>query len=130
MYFFPCLPDVSVPVFSTSSARLRGLSPLLIPSSSRLEIESDQYLFRIGTITDDRADRLREFSQECRDGKDLVPCCQVGALQQIYYFYGVLTLRVFLAEFLKSCKSSERLWRLTGRVKAQIPGLAPEPLAM
>src|SRR5678815_1094323 len=92
---------------------------------TRLYIQPNQNALRVGEITDDLSNRLRQLAHERWDSKYLIAARKRRVLHQIDNFNVILALQIFFANVLEVSEGGERSWSLAGNVKPQVPAIQP-----
>src|SRR5678815_1094765 len=88
---------------------------------TRLYIQPNQNALRVGEITDDLSNRLRQLAHERWDSKYLIAARKRRVLHQIDNFNVILALQIFFANVLEVSEGANRSWGLACNVKTQVP---------
>src|SRR5689334_13503032 len=88
---------------------------------TRLYIQANQNALRVRQIANDLSDRLRQFADQRRYGKNLIAARERRVLHQIDNFNVILPLQILFANVLEVSEGGDRSWGLTGNVKTQVP---------
>src|SRR5580704_2278768 len=104
------------------------LSPILLslPGGERIRIartkvEADEDPLGVGQVTDDLADRRRQFPHESWNGQNLIALRELRIFHQINDFDAVAAGEMLFAELLEIAKGGDRFEGRPGDVEPQIP---------